>query len=318
MREDHDMDKLIDGLARGKKVEKTLRASDEWAASRVMTVLKRLVVISRPVLWINTIGTTMIAVWLTGELWRWDAIWLLLWVTLPFNLLIYGINDIFDQETDNINIRKGGFGGAKIAPREVPWIAWGVALTNIPFLIFFGLNYSLEANLWIWAYTLFFLFYSAPPARFKGRPFLDSISNADYAFPLAFVPLALGYEPVWLALFGLMAWSLAKHTYDAIQDIEEDSFVNITTTAVFLGAKKSLVYVSFWWLVSSVFFAFINIPLAVANIAYAAWLVWLINRDDTPETAKRVYKYSVSYPYVVGSVAGAQLMIAIFFGWITP
>ena len=40
MREDHYMDKLIDELARGKKVEKTLRASDEWAASRVMTVLK--------------------------------------------------------------------------------------------------------------------------------------------------------------------------------------------------------------------------------------------------------------------------------------
>ena len=40
MREDHYMDKLIDELARGMKVEKTLRASDEWAASRVMTVLK--------------------------------------------------------------------------------------------------------------------------------------------------------------------------------------------------------------------------------------------------------------------------------------
>jgi hypothetical protein len=25
---------------------------------------------------------------------------LLLWLTLPFNLLIYGVNDVFDQETD--------------------------------------------------------------------------------------------------------------------------------------------------------------------------------------------------------------------------
>ncbi|WP_138316407.1 UbiA family prenyltransferase [Rhodoluna limnophila] len=277
-------------------------------------MLGRLITISRPVLWINTIGTTLMAVWLTGDLWRWDSIWLLIWVTLPFNLLIYGINDIFDQETDNINIRKGGFGGAKIDPREVPWITWGVILTNAPFLIFFGLNYSLEANIWIWAYSLTFLFYSAPPARFKGRPFLDSISNADYAFPLAFVPLALGEEPIWLAVFALMAWSLAKHTYDAIQDIDEDAFVGIKTTAVYLGVNKSLVWVGFWWIVSTILFWFVNIPLALANLAYAAWLIWLIRQDNSTQNAKRVYKYSVAYPYVVGSVAGVQIVTAIVLG----
>lgn len=281
-------------------------------------MLSRLITISRPVLWVNTIGTTVVAMWLTGQLWTWDILWLLLWVTFPFNLLIYGINDIFDQETDNINIRKGGFGGAKIFPKEVPWIFWTVFVTNIPFLIFFGFNYPLAANLWIWAYTLFFYFYSSPPLRFKGRPFLDSLSNADYAFPLAFVPLALGYQPLWFAVIGLMAWSLAKHTYDAIQDIEEDSSVDITTTAVFLGARGSLVWVSFWWVVSSVLFWFINIPVAIANLAYAAWLVWLIRQDATPKNAKRVYKYSVSYPYVVGAVAGVQLVIALVYGFYQP
>lgn len=276
-------------------------------------MLSRLLTISRPVLWINTIGTTLMGVWLTGSLWNWNALVILVWVTFPFNLLIYGINDIFDQETDNINIRKGGFGGAKIDPKEVPWIAWGVALTNLPFLIYFAFVFPLDANIWMWAYSLTFLFYSAPPARFKGRPFLDSLSNADYAFPLAFVPLALGFTPNWMAVFALMAWSLAKHTYDAIQDIEEDSFVEIKTTAVFLGAKKSLIWVGFWWLVSTVLFAFVNIPLSIANAAYAGWLIWLIQRNDSGENAKRVYKYSVAYPYVVGTVAGVQLVAWIVF-----
>lgn len=276
-------------------------------------MLSRLLTISRPVLWINTIGTTLMGVWLTGSLWNWNALVILVWVTFPFNLLIYGINDIFDQETDNINIRKGGFGGAKIDPKEVPWIAWGVALTNLPFLIYFAFVFPLDANIWMWAYSLTFLFYSAPPARFKGRPFLDSLSNADYAFPLAFVPLALGFTPNWMAVFALMAWSLAKHTYDAIQDIEEDSFVEIKTTAVFLGAKKSLIWVGFWWLVSTVMFAFVNIPLSIANAAYAGWLIWLIQRNDSGENAKRVYKYSVAYPYVVGTVAGVQLVAWIVF-----
>ncbi|MTA58806.1 MAG: prenyltransferase, partial [Actinobacteria bacterium] len=202
----------------------------------------------------------------------------------------------------------------KIDPKEVPWISWGVVLLNAPFLIFFALNYSIEANLWIWAYSLCFLFYSAPPMRFKGRPYLDSISNADYAFPLAIVPLALAEEPAWLAVFALMAWSLAKHTYDAIQDIEEDAFVGIKTTAVHLGAKKSLIWVSFWWIVSSVMFAFVNIPLAIANLLYAGWLVWLIQQDDSGSNAKRVYKYSVAFPYVVGTIAGFQLVVAVVFG----
>jgi len=56
--------------------------------------------------------------WLAGELWTWSIIPILLWVTFPFNLLIYGINDIYDQDTDADNDRKGGYGGAKIKPAE--------------------------------------------------------------------------------------------------------------------------------------------------------------------------------------------------------
>ena len=43
--------------------------------------------------------------WLSGFLWTWDILPILIWVTLPFNLLIYGINDIYDQDTDAENDR---------------------------------------------------------------------------------------------------------------------------------------------------------------------------------------------------------------------
>ena len=99
-------------------------------------MIRRLVEISRPVLWVNTIGTTVIAMWLSGYLWTWEILPILIWVTFPFNLLIYGVNDIFDRDTDDPNARKGGYGGAKIVDSEVRPIAWGVALTNIPFLIY--------------------------------------------------------------------------------------------------------------------------------------------------------------------------------------
>jgi 4-hydroxybenzoate polyprenyltransferase len=277
-------------------------------------MLKRLIEISRPVLWVNTIGTTVMGMWLAGYLFTPAIIPILIWVTFPFNLLIYGINDIFDQETDNINARKGSYEGAHIYPHEVKPIWIGVLVTNIPFLIYFALTLPWQAVAWMVAYSLFFTFYSAPPLRFKARKYLDAFSNTDYAFPLAFVPLALGHEPVWLAVIGLMAWSIAKHAYDAIQDIPQDSDTGIITTAVHLGPTKTAIWSSFWWGVSTVFFALVNLPLAIANAALAFLLVYGIFKDPTPKKAHDLYKYSIAFPYVAGTVAGVQLVAGISFG----
>ena len=103
-------------------------------------MLKRLIEISRPLLWVNTIGTTVLGMWLGGDLWRWDIVALLLFATLPFNLLIYGVNDVYDQDTDALNPRKGGVEGALIKPSEAKMIMIGTAVLNIPFLIYFFYN----------------------------------------------------------------------------------------------------------------------------------------------------------------------------------
>jgi 4-hydroxybenzoate polyprenyltransferase len=277
-------------------------------------MLLRLIQISRPVLWINTIGTSVIAMWLGGDLWRWDIIPFLIWVTFPFNLLIYGINDVFDQETDNINARKGGMEGAKISPREVVPIFVAVAVTNIPFLIYFAFTVPPAAMAWILAYGLFFYFYSSPPFRFKARPVWDSVSNTDYAFPLVFIPLAFGHEPLWFAAIGLMVWSMAKHTFDAVQDIPQDSFVGIKTTAVWLGTKGSAYWVGFWWLISTILFALVNIPVAIVNAVIAGYLTISIFRKPVPETGRKLYRLSIAFPYIAGTVAGVQLVAAMFIG----
>ena len=277
-------------------------------------MIRRLVEVSRPVLWVNTIGTTVIAMWLAGELWTWSIVPILLWVSFPFNLLIYGINDIYDQDTDSDNDRKGGYGGAKIKPYETGMIGWGVILTNVPFFVYFAITLPWEAVAWMGAYAFSFWQYSATPLRFKGRPILDSVSNADYAFPLVFVPFALGGSPVWAAAIGLMAWSLAKHVYDAIQDIDEDASAGIMTTAVKFGIKGSLVWSGLWWVVSTVLFALVNLPLAAVNAALAGVLVVAQWRNPTIATARRLYRYSVAFPYVAGAVAGVQLVTGLVLG----
>jgi hypothetical protein len=40
-------------------------------------------------------------------------------------------------------------------------------------------------------------------------------------------------------------------------------------------------------------------------------LIWLISRDNSAKNAKLVYKYSVAFPYVVGTVAGFQIVASI-------
>lgn len=277
-------------------------------------VFLRLVLISRPVLWVNTIGTTAIALWLAGALWEWEAIALLLWATLPFNLLIYGVNDIFDQETDALNSRKGGLEGARIVSTESRRILAAVVLTNLPFVAYFFFTLPLDALAWILAYIVIFVQYSAPPLRFKARSYLDALSNAAYAFPLLFVPLAFGESPVWAAAIGLMAWSVAKHTFDAIQDIDVDRAAGIVTTAVRLGPRRAMWWSTVWWSLSTFCFAFVNIPVAVANALIAGWLLLRLRRDPTPNGARRLYRYSIAFPYAAGSVAGVQIVAALLLG----
>jgi len=119
------------------------------------------------------------------------------------------VNDIFDQETDDLNTRKGGLEGARIHRSETRAIVVGIVLTNVPFLAYFIGTMPPTALAWVAAYIVLFVFYSAPPLRFKARRFLDALSNAAYAFPLAFVPLALGESAGWAVTLGLMAWSVA-------------------------------------------------------------------------------------------------------------
>jgi 4-hydroxybenzoate polyprenyltransferase len=277
-------------------------------------VILRLLYISRPLLWINTVGPATIGMWLAGNLFAWGVLPILLWLTLPFNLLIYGVNDVFDQETDAKNPRKGTLEGARIDRSEVRPLMLGVIFTNAPFMIYALLFAPFSATAWMLLYALVFLGYSVPPARFKARPYLDSLSNAAYAFPLVFVPLALGEGPVWSAALGLMAWSAAKHTFDAVQDVDEDRRAGITTTAVRLGPDGVVLWSGALWALATACFAFLSVPVALLNAAIAGTLLYVLRQSPTQETGHRLYKYSIAFPYVAGTFAGVQLVAALSLG----
>jgi 4-hydroxybenzoate polyprenyltransferase len=90
--------------------------------------------------------------------------------------------------------------------------------------------------------------YSVPPARLKARPYLDFLSNVLYAVPglLGYVH-ASGHLPPAIAVAAAAAWTGAMHLFSAIPDIEADRSAGLSTTAVVLGQRRSLMVCTALW-----------------------------------------------------------------------
>ena len=258
----------------------------------------------------------MVALWLSGRLWSADPAWLvlLLWLTLPFNLLIYGVNVLADRDEDALNPRKGGYQGARLEHGETLPLTRAIAALNLPFALYFLLETPPSFWAVVFLYTALFLGYSLPPLRFKGRPFLDSLSNAAYALPLAFVPLLFGTVPSVLALPCLMAWSVGKHAFDAVQDLETDAAAGVRTVATVLGAASTALWCAAWFLFSSVLAAFLHPLVGLAIFLVSGGLSLKLWREPTPARAARLYPLSILSPWAVGMVAGVLLVAHLVRG----
>lgn len=279
------------------------------AAPRARQVL----LASRPALWINTVGVGIVGLWLAGSLYTLDprVLAFAVWLTLPFNLLIYGLNDVTDRAEDALSERKGGWQGARLRDRDVGAVVWSVAALNAPFLAYFALSFPPGAFGTLLLSVLLFAFYSLPPVRFKARPFLDSLSNVAYALPVVVPALILQRDVPWLPLAALMAWSIGKHAFDAAQDVSADEGAGLATIATTLGVRATALWSLSWFGLAGA----LLVPLSVLS-ALGVWLVsgGLATRlllDPTEARARRLYRASLLSPWIVGTVAGVQLVYVL-------
>src|SRR5699024_8320572 len=111
-----------------------LSTAQEWRTGAAQVLLS-----SRPVSWINTAFPFGAAYLLAGG--GVDAAWVVgvLYFLIPYNLLMYGINDVFDYESDLRNPRKGGIEGAVLSDRWHRTTLWAAAGSNVPFLVYLAL-----------------------------------------------------------------------------------------------------------------------------------------------------------------------------------
>ncbi|MDN6168622.1 MULTISPECIES: prenyltransferase [unclassified Arthrobacter] len=207
--------------------------------------MKDLIATSRPVSWVNTAYPFAAAYLLaTGGI-DWILVVGTLFFLLPYNLAMYGINDVFDYESDLLNPRKGGAEGAVVDRTRHRTILWASALFALPFVLALATQGGWPANL-VLLVSLFAVYaYSAPVFRFKERPFLDSATSSIHFVSPALYGLVLAgatFTPgLWCLLAAYFLWGMASHAFGSVQDIVPDREAGLGSVGTVLGARPTVV-----------------------------------------------------------------------------
>lgn len=280
--------------------------------------IKQLCVSSRPISWVNTaypfVAGYLVATHTLNVLVVIGGLYFL----IPYNLMMYGINDVFDYESDIKNPRKGGIEGALLSKRLHRITVWSSIVLSAPFLAYLFLHGTVASNL-ILVYLVFMvLAYSVPVLRFKERPFIDSFTSAThFAGPLLYALVLAGWQPSYVPyVAAFFAWGMASHAFGAVQDIIADRKAGIGSIATVLGAKRT-VLIAFWLYIASG--ALILYTGTVAALACAALaLAYAINvgrfmglSDNQAETAHKGWQTFLWLNWVAGAVI--TIAIVLYF-----
>lgn len=204
-------------------------------------MFRQLFVASRPLSWVNTAFPFAAAHLLTTG--RVDLTLALgtIFFLIPYNLAMYGINDVFDYESDLRNPRKGGVEGAVLDTRmHRPTIIASI-VTTVPFVVYLVAVGSPLSRL-VLAISLFAVVaYSAKGLRFKEKPFLDSAtSSVHFVSPAVYGLVLAGAEftpQLWALLVAFFLWGAASHAFGAVQDVTADREGRISSIATVIGAR---------------------------------------------------------------------------------
>jgi len=257
-----------------------------------MNILK----ISRPRFWLYELGTYAIGV-AAGFLFlqELDLLNILIfgfYFLFPANLLIYGINDIFDYETDKLNPKKNSY-EELVDPEQHKKIYKQILLFNIPFIVYglFVLNF--ETFIWLFLFLFFATFYSAKPIRAKTKPFLDSFFSAGHYIATGiFGYILIGGDSIpWTALIAGMLWAISMHAYSAIPDITSDLSSGIKTIATKFGIRNTIVLCTFFYISAFVLAGtYLGLWAYVLLTPYLAFM-FISYKAETEEKIFKVYKY---------------------------
>jgi len=270
---------------------------------------------SRPISWVNTAYPFAAGYLLTTGRIDWVFIVGSVFFLIPYNVLMYGINDVFDYESDLKNPRKGGIEGALLQRSQHRFILWSSILLALPFvaaLLFAG---SWLAKLWL-VYAVFMVVaYSVAKLRFKERPILDSFtSSTHFASPLVYALLLHGWQNAyWPYVLAFFLWGMASHAFGAVQDVKADRQGGIASAATVFGAAWTTRLSVVFYVAGAV--AIIFVPygwiVALLSLAYAANVLPYANiLDKDCERAHAGWQRFLYLNYVAGAVITMTIIYA--------
>ena len=205
----------------------------------MMSVIKKLFWISRPISWPNTAYPFAAGFLITGGQFNLQLVLGTLFFLFPYNLLMYGVNDVFDYESDILNPRKGGIEGMKEQKSFHPTILRAAVLFSLPFAIYLLSVGNTISKVSLLVVLFFVVAYSIPKLRFKEKPFIDSItSSLHFVGPLIYALTLTGFKKEYLPyVASFFMWGMASHSFGAVQDILPDRQGGLSSIATYLGAK---------------------------------------------------------------------------------
>lgn len=267
--------------------------------------MSALIAASRPRFWLYLLGPALVGIAVSDQplMHATDIriLFLILIWTLPANLFLYGVNDLMDGDTDEFNEKKEGY-EQRVSASVRTRLFVAVCLCGAITLCAVFLTGSFVSRLAIILFVILGFTYSAPPTRWKARFGLDSLSNVLYIMPGIALAAACGQSIMPLAVLGAWSWASAMHLFSAIPDIQADTQAKLRTTAVVLGAPRSLLLCAVLWAISviNVFWFFGIHPLSIAALGYV--VLPLVLLTSKRQTIFAVYRWMPCINAIVGFV----------------
>ena len=228
--------------------------------NNIVIIMKNFLVLlktSRPIGWITAPLVFLAGLSYSGADLSFLPILQMLLLSFPYCLFLYGINDVYDYESDKLNPRKKFIEGVKLKPIHHPLIK-KVSSYMIGLLVL-GSLLTLNVYNFLGMFLLLFFsyFYSAPPIRLKEKPPLDSFSNGILYF---FAPFLLGFSfgssflNLTVEIYLITVCVMGIHSFSTIMDYSTDKKVGDKTFAVVFG-KRSAALSSLVLFMLAIFFA---------------------------------------------------------------
>lgn len=272
------------------------------------STLRNLLVSSRPVSWVNTAYPFAAAYLLAAGTVDLPLFIGTLFFLIPYNLAMYGINDVFDYESDVLNPRKGGAEGAVLDRSLHRTTLLAAVLLPLPFVA-----YLLAAGTWlsaaVLALSLFAVVaYSAPGLRFKERPFVDSMTSSfHFVSPALFGLVLAGADftaGLWAVLGAFFLWGMASQAFGAVQDINADRQGGVGSVATVLGAAATVKYALAAYALAGILMLFSGWPGALGALLALPYLANILPFRSVPdaeaESSNAGWKRFLWLNYVTG------------------